>query len=313
MFAGTVTASSGGALAPNGIYNLTFSGTPATVSIGYTTDNPPLINNVVTLFAGFAVYYSPAGYGIVTFPGNAIPGQPAITSVVSSASLLPNIAPNSWVTIMGSSLASTTDTWNNSIVNGALPTSLDGVSVSIGGTPAYVSYISPGQINVIAPTVSAGPVAVTVKNGSVTSAAFTVTSGQYAPAFFQWPGSQVVATHLDFTYAVKAGTFPGVTTTPAKPGETIILWGTGFGPTAPAAPVGSLVPSTPEEDVSTLPNVTLSNNPVTVLGAALTPGAAGLYQIDIQVPTPMANGDYPLQVSIGGVTSPLGLILSILN
>jgi uncharacterized protein (TIGR03437 family) len=313
MFAGTVTASSGGASAPNGIYNLTFNGTPATVSIGYTTDNPPLINNVVTLFAGFAVYYSPAGYGTVTFAANPVAGQPTITSVVSSASLLPNIAPNSWVTIMGSSLASTTDTWNNSIVNGALPTSLDGVSVSIGGTPAYVSYISPGQINVVVPASSAGPAAVTVKNGSVTSAAFTVTSGQYAPAFFQWPGSQAVATHLDFTFAVKAGTFPGVTTTPAKPGETIILWGTGFGPTTPAAPVGSLVPSSPEEDTSTLPSVTINSSPVTVLGAALTPGAVGLYQVDIQVPSPMANGDYPLQVSIGGVTSPLGIILSVLN
>ncbi len=62
MFAGTITSSSGGASAPNGIYNLTFSGTPAAVSIGYTTDNPPQINNVVTLFAGIAVSYSPAGY-----------------------------------------------------------------------------------------------------------------------------------------------------------------------------------------------------------------------------------------------------------
>ena len=74
-------------------------------------------------------------------------GQPTITSVTNSASSLPQIAPNTWVTITGSSLASTTDTWNNSIVNGALPTHLDGVSVTIGGKPAYINYISPGQIN----------------------------------------------------------------------------------------------------------------------------------------------------------------------
>jgi uncharacterized protein (TIGR03437 family) len=309
MFAGTITSSSGGASSPTGIYNLTFNGTPATVSIGYTTDNPPLINNVVTVFAGIAVSYSASANGSVTFLGNPVAGQPTITSVVNAASLLPNIAPNSWVTILGSGLASTTDTWT--IVNGVLPTSLDGVSVTIGGQLAYISYISPGQINLIAPPTSAGPVAVTVTNASLTSAAFTVTSNEYSPALFSWPGNQAVATHLNFSYAVKAGTFTGIATTPAKPGETIILWGTGLGPTTPAAPVGSLAPVTQTDDTSTLPTVTLNNAPVTVLGAALSPGAVGLYQVDIQVPSSIADGDYPLQVSIGGMTSPLGIILTV--
>ena len=91
-----------------------------------------------------------------------------------------------------------------------LPTKLDGVSVTIGGTPAYVSYVSPGQINVVAPDVSPGPVAVVVTSSSGTSSPFTVTAGQYSPAVFVWPGNQAVATHLDFSYAVKAGTFPGI-------------------------------------------------------------------------------------------------------
>ena len=311
MFTGTITSSSGGAAAPNGIYNLTFSGTPASVSIGYTPDNPPSINNVVTLFAGVAVSFSPSGSGTVTFLANPTAGQPTITSVVGSASLLPDISPNSWVTIMGSTLASTTASWNNSIVNGALPTSLDGVSVMIGGNPAYVSYISPGQINVVAPAATSGSAAVTVTNSSGTSPAFTVTSGQYSPAFFSWPGNQAVATHLDFSYAVKAGTFAGVSTVPAKPGETIILWGTGFGPTTPTTPVGAVVAATPTYDTSALPTVTLNNSPVTVMGAALTPGTVALYQVDVQIPTSIGDGDWPLQVSNGGVTSPLGVILTV--
>jgi uncharacterized protein (TIGR03437 family) len=150
-----------------------------------------------------------------------------------------------------------------------------------------------------------------VTNASLTSAAFTVTSNEYSPALFSWPGNQAVATHLNFSYAVKAGTFTGIATTPAKPGETIILWGTGLGPTTPAAPVGSLAPVTQTDDTSTLPTVTLNNAPVTVLGAALSPGAVGLYQVDIQVPSSIADGDYPLQVSIGGMTSPLGIILTV--
>lgn len=311
MFAGTVTSSSGGAAAPNGIYNLTFNGTPATVSLGYSTDNPPLINNVVTVFAGVTASFSPSASGTLAFVANATPGQPTITSVVSAASLLPNISPYSWVTITGSSLASTTDTWNKTIASGALPTTLDGVSVMIGGNPAYISYISPGQINVVAASVSAGSAAVTVTNSAGTSAAFSVTAAQYSPAFFSWPGNQVVATHLDFSYAAKAGTFASVTTVPAKPGETIILWGSGFGATTPAAPVGSLTPATPTFTTSTVPTVTLNNSPVTVLGAALTPGASALYQVDIQIPSSMGDGDWPVQVSIGGVTSPLGLILTV--
>jgi len=312
MFTGRVTSSSGGPSSPNGIYNLTFSGTPAAVSIGYTTDNPPRVNNVVELFAGVAVSYSPIGYGVVTFIANPVPGQPTITSVVSSASLLGNIASSSWVTITGSALASTTDTWNNSIVNGVLPTKLDGVSVMIGNSPAYVSYVSAGQINVLAPATSPGPVAVTVTNSSGTSSAYMVMSSQYSPAFFSWPGNQAVATHLDFSDAVKPGTFAGVNTTPAKPGETIILWCAGLGPTSPAAPTGSLVPTTQTTyATSTLPSVTLNNSPTTVLGAALTPGAVGLYQVDVQIPSSISDGDYQIQISIGGVTSPLGLILSV--
>lgn len=311
LFAGTVTSSTGGAAASAGIYGLTFSGTPAAVSIGYTNTDPPTVNNVVTLFAGVAVSYSQAGYGTLTFPSTGSAGQPTITSVVNAASLVSNISANTWITITGTSLASTTGTWGNSIVNGALPTSLDGVSVSIGGVPAYISYVSPTQINVLAPQISTGSVTVTVTSGSQTSAAYTVTAAQYSPAFFAWPGNQVVATHLDGTYAAKAGTFPGVTTTPASPGETIILWGTGFGPTTPTTPLGTTVPSTQTYNTTTLPNVTLDNSPVDVIGAALTGGSAGLYQIPIQIPSPQANGDYSVQASIGGVTSPLGLILTV--
>ena len=311
MFAGTVTTSSGGASAPNGIYNLTFRGTPANVSIGYTTDNPPMINNVVTLFAGVAVSYSSAGNGTLRFVSNPVSGQPTITSVVSSASSLPDIAPNSWVTILGSSLATTTDNWNNSIVNGALPTSLDGVKVTIGGSPAYVSYISTGQINVVAPQITSGPVAVTVMNSSGTSAAFMAAASQYSPAVFAWPGNQAVATHQDSTDAAKAGTFAGLTTTPAKPGETITLWATGLGPTAPAAAIGLVVPADQTYATATLPAVSLNNLPVTVLGAALVSGSAALYQVNIQVPNSIGNGDWPIQVSIGGASSPLGTILSV--
>ena len=97
---------------------------------------------------------------------------PAITSVVNAAGFQPGFVANSWVTIQGTNLAPQTDDWSHSIVNGALPTSLDGVSVTMGGKAAYIYYISPGQLNVLAPDVPAGPVTVTVTTPGGTSASF---------------------------------------------------------------------------------------------------------------------------------------------
>ncbi len=256
-------------------------------------------------------------YDLVVAPqaqGTALPptaSAPAITSVVNAAGFQPGIVANSWVTIQGTNLASQTDDWSHSIVNGALPTSLDGVSVSVGGKAAYLYYISPGQLNVLAPDVSAGPLTVTVTTPGGTSATFTATASIYGPAFFLWPGSQAVATRQDYSYAVKAGTFTGATTVAAKPGEVIILWGTGFGPTTPAAPVGASVPGSGGYPTASAPTVTINNTQAVVYGAALAPGSAGLYQIAIQVPTTLADGDWPIQASIGGVTSPTGIVLSV--
>jgi uncharacterized protein (TIGR03437 family) len=221
------------------------------------------------------------------------------------------VTPNSWVTIQGTNLAPQTDDWSHSIVNGALPTSLDGVSVTMSGKPAYVYFISPGQLNVLAPDVPAGPISVTVTTAAGASTAFSTTASAYGPAFFLWPGSQVVATRQDFTYAAKAGTFAGSTTVPAKPGDVLILWGTGFGPTIPAAPSGVSIPTTGSFSTASAPTVTVNNIPAIVYGAALAPGSAGLYQIAIQVPTSLADGDWQIQATIGSVASPAGNILSV--
>ncbi len=60
------------------------------------------------------------------------------------------------MTIQGANLASTTNTWANAIVNGQFPTTLDGVSASVGGKAAYIYYVSPTQINAVAPDAGAG-------------------------------------------------------------------------------------------------------------------------------------------------------------
>jgi uncharacterized protein (TIGR03437 family) len=231
--------------------------------------------------------------------------------VVSGASFQPGIVPGSWLTIKGSNLSPVTDTWEKAIVNGNLPTSLDGVSVSVGGKPAYVYFISSGQINVQAPDVGTGPVPVTVTTPSGTSAAATATVVTQDPAFFLWPGGQAVATrNSDASLAVKAGTFAGATTVAAKPGDVLILWGTGFGPTTPTVAAGIQVPGDKIYNSNPV-TIKLGTTDAQVFGAALSPGFAGLYQIAIQVPASLADGDYPIKATVSGASSPDGVILSV--
>ena len=241
------------------------------------------------------------------------PAGPAISAngVINAASFQAGIVPNSWVTILGTNLAPRTDDWTNAIVNGRLPTSLDGVSVSIGERAALVYFISAGQLNVLAPDLPPGPTTVTVTTPAGASAAAPATVAAYAPAFFQWPGNQAVATRQDFSFAAKPGTFSGAATVAAKPGDVLVLWGTGFGATNPVAPAGVPVPGDQLYATAANPTVTINNTPAAVFGAALSAGSVGLYQVAIQVPQSLPDGDWPIRVTIGGATSPAGVLLSV--
>ncbi len=153
---------------------------------------------------------------------NAAGRAPAISAngVVNGASFQPGVAANSWVTIQGTNLAAQTDDWSHSIVNGALPTSLDGVSVTMGGKPAYVYFISPGQLNVLAPDVPAGPISVTVTTAARHEYGLQHHGQRIRPCVFPYgPAVRWWQRVRTIRYAVKAGTFAGATTVPAKPGE----------------------------------------------------------------------------------------------
>jgi uncharacterized protein (TIGR03437 family) len=298
---GVITTVAGG---PNSAPNEVDGGPPTGVNVG-------ALDVAVDASGNLYIYGGNRVYKVTGLSSGTTTPTPAINGVVSGASFQPGVTANSWVTIQGTNLASQTGDWSHSIVNGALPTTLDGVSVSIGGKAAYVYFISPGQINVLAPDVPPGPVAVTVTTAGGTSATFSTTASAYGPAFFVWPGNQAVATRTDYSYAVKPGTFAGATTVAAKPGDVIILWATGFGPTNPVAPAGVATPGSGTYPTASAPTINVNNTAAIVYGTALAPASAGLYQIAIQVPSNLADGDWPLQAMIGGITSPAGTILSV--
>jgi uncharacterized protein (TIGR03437 family) len=272
----------------------------------------PLIQATDGNFYGTAYAGGAHANGTVFKFSLAAPNTPAIAStggVLNGASFQLGIAADSWMTINGTNLSSKTDTWSNAIVNGALPTTLDGVSVMVGDQAAYIEYISATQINALLPSVPAGTVPVTVTNANGTSQAVMAQVAAEQPAFFQW-GTYAVATRQNFSLAVKNGTFPGTTTVPAKPGDVIILWGTGFGPTSPSAPAGVETPSTTTYNTANTVSVTVGKEPATVYGAALAPGYAGLYQVAIQIPA-LANGDYPVVATINGALSPSTTMITV--
>jgi uncharacterized protein (TIGR03437 family) len=227
-----------------------------------------------------------------------------ITAVLNAASNQPGIESGSWVAIKGINLANTNPgrTWNDDeVVGGKLPTSLDGVSVTIHGKPAFVYYISPTQINVQAPTDTAtGPVDVVVNNNGILSAVAIAQLQTAAPAFFTILGTNTaIASHLpDYGATV-------------KPGDTIVLWGTGFGPTTPDAPAGAAVNGAPA--VVNTPVITIGGVQVTVISAVLTTGTAGLYQITVQLPSTIPTGAQPVQAGVGTARSPAGITVNISN
>jgi uncharacterized protein (TIGR03437 family) len=103
----------------------------------------------------------------------------------------------------------------------------------------------------------------------------------------------------------------GVVLKMTAPGDVIILWGTGFGPTSPSAPAGAETPSATTYNTATAVSVTVGGKTATVYGAALAPGYAGLYQIAIQIPASLANGDYPVVATIAGVPSPSTTLITV--
>jgi uncharacterized protein (TIGR03437 family) len=305
----TASASSGG----NWLNVPTTSGNTPTIITVSTSFTPPVgtYHSAVVLTpnaADLPPVTIPITFNVVATP----PARPVISNVVNGASFLPGMVANSLATIQGTNLASVTDNWNAALAGGQLPTSLDGVTVLFSGKPAYLTYISPTQINLLVPDVSAGNVSVVVTNNGITpTGLFNTPSTLNGPAFFIWPGNQAVATRQDYSYAAMSGTFTGLTTVAAKPGDVLILWGTGFGPTTPATPVGIPVPGDKTYLAAAPPTVTINNQNATVYGAALAPGYAGLYQVAIQVPTSLADGDWPIVATVGGVPSPSGVVLSV--
>ena len=211
------------------------------------------------------------------------------TGITSAAQAGAGIAPNTFITIKGANLAATKRTLVASDITGnLLPTSVDGVTVTVNGQPAFIAYISPVQINLVTPVglPTSGTVAVVVSNNTLTSASVNATPQFLAPALFL-NGAYAAAYHGNTSNLVGPATVAN--NTPAAPGETIVMFGTGFGVTNPGAVSGGVVSAA--APLLLTPAILFDNIPGKVVFAGLI--ATGVYQFNVVVPTGLPEHVYP--------------------
>jgi uncharacterized protein (TIGR03437 family) len=251
---------------------------------------------------------------------------PSIATVQSAGAFNPaaGLASGTWLEIYGSNLTCTQARgWAGTDFSGNnAPTKLNNVSVSIDGIPAYVDYVSSGQVNVQAPddknTGAGMPIFLT--NGAGASNMVSMQKNSTAPALlapssFNVQGHQwVVAQHANGNYVGKAGLISGLTFSPAKPGETIVIYGIGFGPVMnPSVASGTITPSTnPLNTLVTTPVFRFNQTQATLPFDGLAPGYVGLYQFNVMVPN-VSAGDMPLNVTVGSVTLNQNLYITVGN
>lgn len=247
---------------------------------------------------------------------------PVINSVITASGYggFSAIAPATWIEIYGVNLATTlSQTWATADFNGAnAPTAIGGTTVTVAGKPAYIDYVSPNQVNAQVPSgIASGNQTVVVTTAGGPSVGTTVTvnttePGLLAPAVFDVSAGQYVAALFPnaSTYVLPPGITGGVPTARAVPGNTITLYGIGFGTVSPNIDAGLVVGQ--NTSLSGL-QVSIGGVPATLQFAGLVQGFLGLYQFNVVVPNVPANDATPVTFTLNGTPGTQKLILPIGN
>jgi uncharacterized protein (TIGR03437 family) len=257
---------------------------------------------------------------------------PAVASVVNSASFgsADSVAPGSIVSVFGANFGSKDNL-------AAFPaTDVNGTSVLFNGTAAPVFALAgtAGQINVLVPDelTPGGTVAMTVTDAAGTSTGRTLNVVAAVPGIFTYSDPLVltrrnaVAVTANTAWIAMPGSMAASLGIPSncaalgaaqlcakavRAGDVLTIYATGLGkatangdPNGAVLATGSVAPADGKPVYQTVatPAVTIGGAPATVLFSGLVPGLAGLYQVNVVVPSVAAGDDVPVQVSIGGAS-----------
>lgn len=229
-------------------------------------------------------------------------------SIVNAATQLPgDLGRYTIATVYGQNLSFTTHAVQSGDVSGGImPNQLDGVTVFIYNTQVPLFFVSPTQINFVIPyELKPGDYPFRVARQALSGPQVTIHIGDYAPGFFVYNGNTLIATHADGKLLTADN--------PAVANEVIVLYAAGLGATAP---------DQKSQLISSLPAPLLDSNPVqiffdgtpvnktSILYAGITPGCAGLYQINVQLPGGISASP-KVKVQVGSALSPEAVLAAV--
>ena len=257
----------------------TSSGTPCS-SPSSTCFSPLLGLNVAIQapsFSNSGVYINPVG----------------VVNAASSSPFTAFVSPGEYISIFGTNLANTGARGLNAPTL-PLPTSqgLGGVQVMINGRPAALNFVSPNQINAVVPYFTESVAQIQVINNGQPSNIVTELVGLTSAGIFTDANGYAVAEHGNFSLITPSN--------PAQPGEEIFFYVNGLGSLSPAVNDG--FPGTGTQLTTNIPMVDVDGTPVVNTPfSGLAPGFAGVYQVNVTIPTGLSAGDHFLD--IGGPDS----------
>jgi uncharacterized protein (TIGR03437 family) len=234
--------------------------------------------------------------------GSAAAAGPAYTAAsICKASdyTLGPFAPNSAMAVFGTGLARSTHVLAaDDLVGGSLPVEMNFVRVYVQDQPVPLLFVSAGQVNFLMSSVQLpGVVRIRVVTEGVTGPEVTVTLVDAAPALFTLSEGYTIATNA-------AGKVLSADA-PAKSGDIIVLYLTGLGITSPNPKPGEIPVAAAQMVSPSTVKITLGGkavDPILIKYAGLTPGSAGLYQINLEVPAGTGT-DPEIRVAAGDQSS----------
>jgi uncharacterized protein (TIGR03437 family) len=239
---------------------------------------------------------------------------PTVSRVTNAGSFVSAaIAPGEIVTLFGIGIGPVTPAGLTLDSSGKVATTIGGVQVLVSGIPAPMVYASATQVSAVVPYELAGfaSASVLVKYLGQTSNGVPVNMATTAPGLFTLNSSGTgPAAILNSNNSINS---PG---NPANRGDTVVVYMTGEGQTAPAGVTGKVttVAATPPLTPGPLllVSVLIGGQPANYSFAGEAPGfVSGVLQLNVTIPTNIGPGDQSLVVSIGGNPSQPGVTVSV--
>jgi uncharacterized protein (TIGR03437 family) len=265
---------------------------PVTVAVSVAADAPAWVTNSVTVSGGGLAAATATDLTTITAVGPQVSSSGIVNAATSQSS---GIAPNEFISLNGNGLGPATG------VASSMTTQLAGTSVSIGGTPAYLTYAQDEQVNVLVPFNVSGlqNTTIQVQYNGVVGQSVAVPIVPSSPGIFtrQYGPGQAWVVNQDGTFNSNSN--------PAARNTYVAFWLTGQGAVNTPLPDGTQ-PLGPPYPTPVLPvNVSLGGVAVPTANIAFDGLVySGVMQINLLIPDDAPTGSaIPLVVSIGAASS----------